>query len=430
MGLLSLLLTRRFGPLFVAQFLGALEDNLFKSAVAIVVTFRAAPAGVSSGAIVALAGGMIILPYLLFSATAGQLADKIDRRRLIQRIKLAEIPVMAVAALALVSADASLMLCSLFLLGVQATFFGPLKYAVLPQLLAPEELVGGNALVEGATFIAILIGTIIGSLMGVTEAGAIALGLAATALAAVGWLATLALPAAPAPSPQLRIGRNLARDTLAVVRSAAHQRPVHLSILGISWFWAIGATYLSLFPVYVKDTLSADAPVVTLFLALFTVGIAVGSLACARLVRHRSAFGHLPLAALGMAAFSVDLWLAGGAAPRAPVGVVDFLADAHGWRIAVDLLAFAFAGGLFIVPLYTLMQTASDERERARTVAANNIVNALFIVASAGVTAVLLSAGLDAPTMFLILAATALGVTLESRLTARDLDGVLAPRLR
>jgi acyl-[acyl-carrier-protein]-phospholipid O-acyltransferase/long-chain-fatty-acid--[acyl-carrier-protein] ligase len=417
MSLLRLIASRRFGPLFIGQFLGALEDNLFKSAVGIVVTFRVAPAGISSAAIVALASGMIILPYLVFSATAGQLADKLDRRRLIQTIKLAEIAVMALAALALASADVALMLGSLFLLGLQATFFGPLKYAVLPQLLAPEELVGGNALVEGATFLAILLGTIAGSLLGTTAQGAVLLGVVATGFAAVGWLASLRLPAAPAPTPSLAIGRNLARETWTVVRAAARTRPVHLAILGISWFWAIGATYLSLFPAYAKDDLGADEHVVTLFLGLFTVGIAAGSLACARLARHRSALGHLPLAALLMSIPSVDLWLAGGiahAADAAPLGVAGFLATAHGLRIAADLLVFAFAGGLFIVPLYTLMQVASDERERARTVAANNIVNALWIVVASGLTAGLLAAGLDLLAIFALIGATAVIVAIES----------------
>ena len=414
MSLASLLTSRRFGPLFGAQFLGAFEDNLIKSAVVFVITFQVAPTGMSSGALVALAGGMILLPYVLFSATAGQLADKINRTRLIRLFKLIEIAVMALASLALLTEDVGAMLAALFLLGVQATFFGPLKYAVLPQLLEPAELVGGNALVEGATFIAILAGSILGALLGTTDVGVIGVGVLATGLAVVGWLVVLRLPDVPAPTPGLRIGWNLLRESLVVVRGAYRRRPVHLAILGCSWFWMIGAVYLALFPGYAKDTLGGDEHVATLFLGMFTVGIALGSLLCARLARKRSSLGHLPIAAALMALFSLDLYFAGGTTRAAPAGVVAFLSDAHGWRIAADLMLFALAGGLFIVPLYTLMQIDADEHERARVIAANNIVNALYVVAGSGVLAALLWAGLDTPTVFLVIALTAVVVAVRA----------------
>jgi acyl-[acyl-carrier-protein]-phospholipid O-acyltransferase/long-chain-fatty-acid--[acyl-carrier-protein] ligase len=398
-GAFALLASRRFGPFFATQFLSAFNDSALKNALVLMIAYGSA-AGAAQ-LLIPLAGGLFILPFFACSATAGQLADRLDKAWLVRLIKLVEIPVMLLAAGGVLAGNAAALLALLLVMGVEAAFFGPIKYAILPEILAPEELVLGNALVEAGTFLAILCGTIAGMLIAARHGPAlIAALLLAVALAA--WAASLRVPATGAAARR-RTRWNLVAATAEVLREAVrHKRPFR-AMLGISWFWLAGATYLSQFPAYVRFTLGAHEAVVTLFLTVFSVGIALGSLICSRLLRGRPGARTVPWGALGIALFSIDLWLASPrpAALRTLAGLLPFLAAPAHWRILVDLLGISLSGGLFIVPLYTLLQTMSPREWRARAIAANNIVNAGAMVVSALLTMTLLAAGVSVAGLFL-----------------------------
>jgi len=412
-----LLLNRRFLPLFLAQALGALNDNLFKNALVVLLVFRGIP---GAPALVALSGGLFILPYLLFSATAGQLADRFDKARLIRLTKAAEIVLMLAATLALLEGSVPLLLAVLFGLGTQAALFGPLKYAILPDLFAdPAILLRANALVEAGTFAAILLGTIAGgTLIGLPEGGLIvaAFGLV---LAVAGYAAARTIPSTGPAAPGLRIGRNIARETARLLRAARARRPVWTSLLGLSWFWALGAIFLAQFPVLAQTTFHADNRLVTLLLASFTIGIGLGSLAAGAPAARRLANHALPLLSLCTAAFA-----ALAAAPRAALWTTPaaMLADPAGAAALLCLVGAAASGGLFSVPLYATLQRAADPAERARTIAANNVMNALFMVAAALAIAALAAAGLP-PLAILALAA---GLNLLAAFALRRHAGIAA----
>jgi len=412
-----LLLNRRFLPLFLAQALGALNDNLFKNALVVLLVFRGIP---GAPALVALSGGLFILPYLLFSATAGQLADRFDKARLIRLTKAAEIVLMLAATLALLEGSVPLLLAVLFGLGTQAALFGPLKYAILPDLFAdPATLLRANALVEAGTFAAILLGTIAGgTLIGLPEGGLIvaAFGLV---LAVAGYAAARTIPSTGPAAPGLRIGRNIARETARLLRAARARRPVWTSLLGLSWFWALGAIFLAQFPVLAQTTFHADNRLVTLLLASFTIGIGLGSLAAGAPAARRLANRALPLLSLCTAAFA-----ALAAAPRAALWTTPaaMLSDPAGAAALLCLVGAAASGGLFSVPLYATLQRAADPAERARTIAANNVMNALFMVAAALAIAALAAAGLP-PLAILALAA---GLNLLAAFALRRHAGIAA----
>ena len=411
----DLLKSRRFLPLFVTQFLGAFNDNLFKNALAVLILFRLAAEAEGRGEmLVAIAGGLFILPFFLFSATAGQLADKIDKGRLIRVVKAAEIVVMGLAAAGLAWGRTDFLLAVLFLMGTQSTFFGPLKYGILPQHLEAKELVGGNALIEAATFLAILLGTIAGGLLILAEGGTTIVSVGVVAVALAGWAASLAIPAAPATAPDLRVNWNFIGETRAILKHAAQRRDIFLSILGISWFWLVGATFILLFPPYAKEVLAGDETVVTLFLTVFSIGIGLGSIGCDRLLRGAISARTVPFGALGMAVFSIDLYFAstgllpatGAAATgNGAIGAGTFLAQAGHWRILADLLLISVFGGLYIVPLYAIVQQRAEADHKARTIAANNVMNALFMVAGAAVAALLFAVGVAVTGIFLVIAA-------------------------
>lgn len=404
---LQLLRVRRFLPLFGSQLLGAFNDNLFKSAFVMLVTFGTAMRrGYDPGALAALAGAALIAPFFVFSATAGELADRFSRDRLLKILKAAEIAIVLVACAAILTQSLALSLATLFLLGTQSSLMGPIKYALLPQYLLAEELVDGNALMEGGTFLAILAGTIAGGIAVAASWGPVSAGVLLFACALAGFGLSLFVPRAPAPSPDLRISWNLPRATAAIMGHAYGTRAIWRSILGISWFWTVGAIYLSQLPTFVQS-LDADSAVVTLFLAAFSVGVGAGSVLCARTMRGEISARYVPLAAMAMAAFSFDLAFASaGAAPATgeAIGIGTFLASLRGLRIFADLLAVAIAGGFFVVPLYAILQSRSDEASRARVIAANNIVNALMMAVAAIVTAALLAAGFAIPQVFFVLA--------------------------
>lgn len=405
----GLLGARRFLPLFATQFLGAFNDNAFKNALVILITYRAAEASGQSGPLlVTLAAALFILPFFLFSATAGQLADKLEKSSLIRLVKLCEIVLMGLAALGLLTESTTLLLVVLFLMGAQSAFFGPLKYAILPDHLAESELIGGNALIEGGTFLAILLGTIVGGLVILTEGGAVIGSVLVIAVAVAGFVASLFIPRAGPAMPALVINPNPLAETVAILRHAAGRRDVFLAILGISWFWLIGAAFLSQFPTFAKDDLGADQSVVTLFLTVFSVGVGIGSVLCTRALKGEISARYVPLAALGMTLFSVDLFFASAAAPPPPDGVLlaagAFVSSLAGARIVIDLLLVAVCGGFYIVPLYTIMQARSAAAHRARIVAANNVLNALFMVVAALAILAMLALDFSVTQVFLVIA--------------------------
>jgi acyl-[acyl-carrier-protein]-phospholipid O-acyltransferase/long-chain-fatty-acid--[acyl-carrier-protein] ligase len=395
---MELLSTRRFLPLFITQFLGAFNDNLFKNALVILVIFRiGAESRIPVAQLATIAGALFILPYFLFSATAGQIADKFDRARIARITKVWEIGIVAIGAIGFLGHHESFLLLVLFCLGTQSAFFGPVKYALLPQHLRDDELVAGNALIEAGTFLSILLGTICGGLLVTQENGEILIVATTLCVALAGYAASRFIPTAPAPVPELKPSFNIIKITSEMVsRDRANQR-VFRSILGISWFWLVGAVFLSQFPVLVKDVVGGNEAIVTLFLAMFSLGVGAGSYLSNILVRGAIDSKYVPYAAFGMSAFMFDLMMvASGHHYRfgdSPVGVYEFIGYGVNLRILFDLFMIALCAGIFVVPLYAIMQHDSDVDFRARTIASNNVMNALFMVVSAGVCAGILAAG-------------------------------------
>lgn len=360
--MVGLLSSRAFVPLFVTQFLGAFNDNLFKTAMLFLITFHLAGVDLRSAAtMVTAAAGVFILPFFLFSGIAGQLADARDKAAIARAVKLAEVVILGIGGVALLLGSVPLLFATLFGMGTHSTVFGPVKYAILPQHLRPDQLLTGTGLVEGGTFVAILLGQIAGGLLP-TKAAAAAMIVAALAGVAVSRF----IPAAP-PAAMRRIDWNPVTSSVAVMRAAFAVRPVWLATLAISWFWALGAVFTAEFVPLVKGSLHASEAVATLFLAVFTVGIATGSTAVGRLLGGHVSARAAPWAAAGMAAASLSLLLTVGA-------------GAALWPVLLALFVLAFAGGIFSVPLYGILQTAGDARTRSGAVAANNIVNAAFQV--------------------------------------------------
>ena len=411
-GAVALLGSRRFGPLFATQFLSAFNDNALRNALVLMIAYRADASGQFAAQImIPLAAGLFMLPFFLCSASAGQIADEEDKAWLIRLIKLIEIPVMLAAAAGVLAGSAGVLLAMLFAMGIEAAFFGPLKYAILPELLGAEGLLLGNALVEAGTFVAILLGTIAGMLIATRHgAGAVAALIVVVGLAA--WGASWGIPRR-APAARREGSRwNLLATTGRVLRQAAAERVPFRSMIGISWFWLAGAVYLSQFPSYVRFILGAEEAVVTLFLTFFSVGIAVGSLLCNRLLGGKPGLRYVPWGALGIGLFSIDFWLASptAAASGELASLGAFLREPAHWRILADLFGIAASGGIFVVPLYTLLQTATERAHRARAIAANNIVNAAAMVISSAATMALIAAGTTIPGLFLLTGAGTLAV--------------------
>jgi 1-acyl-sn-glycerol-3-phosphate acyltransferase len=391
----KLLAERRFAPFFWTQFLGAFNDNVLRNALVILVTYQAARyagagsplAGMPSGVLVNLAAGLFILPFFLFSATAGQLADRMDKALLVRAIKAAEIGVMALAAWGFVAASLPLLLGALFLMGLHSTFFGPTKYAILPQTLADTELVGGNGLVEAGTNVAILLGTIVGgTLAAMPGIGPEAAAASGVAFAALGFAASMFMPRLPPSAPGLPIDWNPARESWRIFRFIAANRTVFLSILGISWFWLYGVVFLSQFPQFGKEVLRGGEHTVTALIATFSVGVGAGSLLCERLSGHKVELGLVPFGSIGITLFGADLFFAAQA-----------LGEGGGTaRVYADLFLTGAFGGLYIVPLYALVQSRTEPGHVSRVVAGNNILNALFMVIGALAAIGLLEAGVSA----------------------------------
>lgn len=401
----TLLGKRRFLPFFITQSLGAFNDNLFKQSLILAILYKLSLEGDRS-IWVNLCALLFILPFFLFSALAGQFGEKFAKDRLIRAIKLAEIVIMAIGATGFVTHHLELMLVALFAMGTHSALFGPVKYSILPQALREEELVGGNGLVEMGTFLAILAGTIgAGVLMSSSQYAVLAAaGVVGTAV--LGYLASRWIPRAAAAAPQMKLDWNIFKQSWLTLRLGLGQTPaVSRSIVGNSWFWFVGAIYLTQIPAYAKDWLHGDETVVTLVLTLFSVGIAVGSLLCERLSGRKVEIGLVPFGSFGLTLFGLLWWWHSG---DVPVGVVphDWLAllsMGQAWWIMLSIVGLGIFGGFYIVPLYALIQARTPEDQRARVIAANNILNALFMVVSAIITIVLLSlAKLSIPQLFLV----------------------------
>ena len=399
-----LLLERRFGPFFLTQLLGAFNDNLYKNALVILVAYHAATySSLDPNLLTNAAAGVFILPFLLFSASAGQIADKFEKSAIIRIIKAVEIGIMAIASAGLLLQSLPLLFVALFLLGLHSTFFGPVKYAILPQALTLAELMGGNGLVEMGTFVAILAGTLVAGLLVALDNGIGWVSVLILSISVLGFVASLAIPKAPAAAASLAFDWNPLRETWSNLKFARGNRTVFLSLLGISWFWFYGAMFLSQFPNYSKVVLGGNEHVVTLLLALFSVGVATGSLLCERLSGHKVEIGLVPFGSIGLSLFAVDLFIATpGSVGYADAGAWQILMQPGTWRIALDLFLIGMFGGFYIVPLYALIQTRCAPSHRSRVIAANNILNALFMVVAAGLAVTALKAGLSIPQLLLL----------------------------
>ncbi len=407
-GQFALLGERRFAPFFWTQFLGAANDNLFKFAFTVLVTYQLPVSWLPPSQAGLVIGALFILPFLLFSATSGQLADKYDKAVLIRHTKTLEIAIMALAAVGFWRADAALLLGCIFLMGLQSTLFGPVKYAYLPQHLNQRELTGGNGMVEMGTFVAILLGSVAGGLLIASPGrGAWATASACLALALLGRAAAQRVPASPSSVPELGLNWNPFTETWRNLRLAHTDLVVFRSLLGISWMWFFGAVFLAQFPSFASLVLHGDERVASLLLVVFSIGIGIGSLLCETLGRRQVEIGLVPLGAIGMSLFAIDLWAAasGLPTPAQPHGIASFLAEPAHWRVIADLALLALSAGLYSVPMYALIQLRTPAGHRARVIAANNILNALFMVVSALLAGALLGAGLSIPEVFLTVGA-------------------------
>jgi acyl-[acyl-carrier-protein]-phospholipid O-acyltransferase/long-chain-fatty-acid--[acyl-carrier-protein] ligase len=379
---------KRFLPLFLIQFFGAFNDNLFKNALVMLITYRlASDLGGNAQILVTAAAGIFILPFFLFSATAGQLADKYERSMIARMVKIFEIILMVLASIGFYSQNIYILMTVLFGMGIHSTFFGPIKYALLPQHLQDDELLSGNAYIEAGTFLSILFGTILGGLLVLHPMGETLISIGIVGCAVIGYFCSRFIPPAPAHEPDLKIGKNIFTETAKLISYSREDRTIYRCIIGISWFWFIGATFLSQFPSYAKDTLQADGTVVTLFLTVFSVGIGVGSVLCNKILRGQIQATFVPIAAIGISIFAFDLAAASHHAVFTSDGSLMtagfFVHQLPNWRILIDLFLTAVCGGLYIVPLYALMQHKGDPRHMARLIATNNVINSLFMVASA-----------------------------------------------
>lgn len=403
----ELLASRRFLPLFLTQFLGAFNDNVFKNAMVILITYALAEkSGMDARLLVTAAAGIFILPFFLFSALAGQLADKFEKAALIRKIKLAEIVLMAMGAIGFYLGSVWLLMAVLFLMGAQSSFFGPLKYSILPDHLKESELIGGNALVEAGTFLAILLGTIIGGVL-ILKSGGVGFISAVVLLTAMGgWFSSRHIPKAGPAAPRLKINFNFLGEAWNIVSHIRKNEDVFLSILGISWFWLVGFIFLAQFPVYGKEVIGGNEDIVTLFLTVFSVGIVLGALVCNRLLKGKISGSFAHIGALGMSAFIVLLYVVspdGLAETESYIGIREFVGINH-LLVLFSLLMVAVFGGVYIVPLYAIMQSRSEDSHRSRTVAANNILNALFMVGGALATMAALKMHMRVTDIFLALA--------------------------
>ncbi len=403
----TLMKERRFLPFFVTQFLGAFNDNVFKNALIILIAFQVAAADPArANILINLCAGLFVLPFFLFSATAGQLSDKYEKSRYIRWVKLLEIVIMLGAAAGFVLDNVPLLIAMLFMMGFHSTLFGPVKYSIMPQHLKPEELVGGNAWIEMGTNMAILLGTMLGGILIAQQGGHLWVSCAVITIAVLGFLSSLTIPKAPPAAPDLKINWNPVTETWRILKFTYQNFTVFQSVLGISWFWFVGSVYLAQLPNFTKLTLGGGEHVVTLLLTLFAIGIGVGSLLCERLSGRMVEIGLVPFGSIGLTVFGVDLFFATPAAPIGGelLGMWAFLVQPGSWRVVLDIVCIGIFGGIYIVPLYALVQQRSEPSHLSRVIAGNNILNAVFMVAAALIAVAMLDQGLSIPQLLLVMA--------------------------
>ena len=402
----ALLRQRRFAPFFWTQFSGAANDNVFKFAFTVMVTYQLSVGWLPPALAGLVIGALFILPFLLFSATSGQLTDKYDKTAMIRFVKNLEIAIMLLAAYGFYADQVLVLLTCTFLMGLHSTLFGPVKFAYLPQVLSEQELTGGNGMVEMGTFVAILMGNVLGGvLVAMPEVGHRNVAIACVLVALAGRVMAGYIPTMPATDPGLKINWNPVTETWRNLKLAHGNLVVFRSLLGISWMWFFGAVFLSQFPSLAKEVLHGNEQVASLLLVVFSIGIGAGSLLCEILSRRHVEIGLVPLGAIGMSVFAVDLYFATRGLPASGVmGLSAFLAQSAHWRVLADLALLSLFAGLYSVPMYALIQLRSPPTHRARIIAANNILNALFMIASSVIAGALLQSGFTIPQIFLFTA--------------------------
>jgi hypothetical protein len=401
----QLLKQKRFSPFFITQALGAFNDNVYKFSLTSLFTYQLASFTKSEQAIlVNLSAILFILPFFIFSAISGQLAEKYEKSASIRKIKLFELTIMMLASAALYFNSIPFMLFILFMMGFQSTLFGPIKFSILPQFLKEKELVGGNGLVEMGTFLAILLGMIAGTaLISIPQVGSIVISIILVSVSFLGYIASRFIPEAPPTSPKLKINLNIFKETYNNFSFMRKNRPIFLSVLGISWFWFFGATILTQIPNYTKYTLGGNESVMTLLLAFFSIGIGLGSILCEKMSGHKIEIGIVPLGAIGMTVFSIDLYFVNNVTDAIPsLSISEYLSTFAGWHVLIDAALIGIFGGLFVVPQQALIQQRCDRDRLSRVIAGNNILNALFMVLSGGMAIGLLALGVSIPEIILI----------------------------
>lgn len=400
----SLLTQRRFAPFFWTQFLGAFNDNVFKIALITILTYDAIHwTNLDVGMLNQLIPGLFILPFLLLSATSGQLADKFEKAGMARNIKLLEIVIMIIAATGWMTHQLWLLITAVAGMGIHSTLFGPVKYAYLPQHLRKDELVGGNGVVEAGTFVGILLGEILGAVLVVHKPWGIELvaGITIT-IAILGWIASLRIPYSAPSEPELKITWNIFSETFRNISFSKQNRPVFLSLLGNSWFWFYGAIVLANMPLYAKDYLHGDHSVFVLLLTVFSFGIGAGSLLCERLSGHKIEIGLVPFGSIGLSVFGFDLYLASlSYTNTVVVDMMGFMSQTGALRVLFDMIMIGIFGGLFVVPLFAVIQTRCDPKHLSRTIAGMNIMNALFMVVASLCGMLMLQSGFTIPQIFM-----------------------------
>lgn len=416
----ALLGTKRFLPFFLTQFLGAFNDNVFKNALVVLLTFKIAQWTTMKAEVIAsIAPAIFLLPFFLFSATAGQLADKFNRDRIARLVKVFEMLIMVVVGIGFYFHSLIILFSALFMFGIHSAFFGPVKYAIIPQHLKKEELVGGNALIESGTFVAILLGTLVGALLAAKDNGELYITVFGFAFAFMGYMTSRFIPEAKAPVPELKVNYNPLTETFNNIGFASKNKGVFFSILAISWFWLFGLTYLAEFPIYTKNVLHGNEEVISILLGIFTIGIGIGSLLCEKLSGHKLNMNLVVIGALGLSLFTFDfgyashLLMTGNVLQGENLGIKELVQHSEVLRVFFDLCIVGLFGGFYCVPLYTMMQEKSEETHRARMIACNNIVNSIFMVVGSLLITILLSkVGMKLNNVFILFAGLNLLVTI------------------
>ena len=417
----SLMQEQRFRPFFFTQFLGAFNDNVFKTALITLVAFHAASLSSIDGATLAtLLPGVFILPFFLFSATAGQIADKYEKSQIIRLVKVFEIAIMLFASAGFFLHNIWLLASALFMMGMHSTLFGPVKYSYLPQHLKEYELIGGNGMVEMGSFVAILLGQVLGAWLATVANHELFTSIAILLIAILGYSTSRGVPNSPAADSALKINWNPVTETIRNVKLIWPQQQIWLAIVAISWFWFYGATLLAQFPNLAKDVLHGDESLFILLLSVFSIGIGIGSLLCEKLSNGRVELGLVVFGAIGLTLFGADLYAAStsihAASGHAVQSYISFIGTPNNtlshWRLLADIALIGLFGGFYIVPLYVLVQTRAEKSHQSRVIAANNIMNAFFMVASAGFSIVLFKQGLTIPQLFLATAMLNIVITI------------------